>query len=97
MKIRKLVAAIDIKAQDELIQQPSICSQEDYCSAISCIESAINILAHAVQCDKEDIVAKESIANLAVVLLDLKSAHSDECSNDVESIPVAEIVEEVAE
>lgn len=97
MKIRKLVAATDVKASEECIQEPSICSQEDYSNAIGCIENAITILSHAVQCNKEDVVAKESIANLAVVLLDLKSAHCEDCSTKETSVPVDEVIEEVAE
>lgn len=95
MKIKKLVAAsnVQVKANQEAIDTScSIAAQEDYAGAIDCIQNAINFLAHTVQCDKEDIVAKESIANLAVILFDLKSAHpSDEA---VLSDPVEEVIVE---
>ena len=91
MKIRKLVAATDVKANAALSNDCSISAQEDYVGAIDCIQSAINLLAHVVQCNKEDIVAKESIANLAVVLLDLKSSQSSDTT--VADLPdVAEAV-----
>ena len=96
MKIRKLVAASDVqlKANDQIIEESS-CSmavQEDYSGAVDCIQNAINFLSHAVQCDKGDVIARESIANLAVVLLDLKSAHSTE--EAVTSDPVEEVIVE---
>ena len=93
MKIRKLVAASDVKACGNIEETPTICSQEDFANAIDCIQNAITILSHAVQCDNEDIVAKESIANLAVVLFDLKSAHQP--AAEPESTPVEEVIEEV--
>lgn len=81
MKIRKLVAETDvkttkssIKATTEIGDDCSIAAQQDYEGAIDCIQNAINMLAHTVQCNKNDVVARESIANLAVVLLDLKGA-----------------------
>ena len=95
MKIRKLVAATDVKACGEPTANCTISAQEDYTAAIDCIQSAINFLSHTVQCDRDDIVAKESIANLAVVLLDLKSAHSSVPNPD--SAPVEEVIAEPTE
>lgn len=94
MKIRKLVAATDANCCDHEQEGCTISAQQDYDGAISCIESAINLLAHTVHCDENDIVAKESIANLAVVLLDLKSAHSAEVVETPDSIPVENVIED---
>lgn len=91
MKIRKLVAATDV--ENDVCCEPSgscstLSAQEDYTSAIDCIQSAINFLAHTAQCNADDVVAKESIANLAVVLLDLKSSY-DSASTGLEEVTPA--------
>lgn len=74
MKIRKLVSASET-SNDKSNQ--SISAKQDYESATKCIQNAMNILAHTAKCNNDDIVAKESIANLAVVLLDIKGASSN--------------------
>lgn len=73
MKIRKLVAATEV---DTEIRESdcSISKHEDYENAIDCIKCAIEALSHAAKCDNDDVVAKDSIANLAVVLFDLKGS-----------------------
>ncbi len=82
MKIRKLVAETDVKTTksnvkaNDLIGDNCIASQQDYEGAIECIQNAIDMLAHVIHCNKDDVVAKESVANLAVVLLDLQSNSS---------------------
>lgn len=93
MKIRKLVAATDV--ENDVCCEPSgscstLSAQEDYTSAIDCIQNAINFLAHTAQCNSNDVVAKESIANLAVVLLDLKSSYSDASTTSEEIIPISD-------
>ena len=93
MKIRKLIAATDVKLDEMSPAGCSISAKEDYVGAIDCIQSAINLLAHTLQCNKEDIVARESIANLAVVLLDLKSSQSVDATVEAEPA-VVEVVEE---
>ena len=92
MKIRKLVAATDVKANELAEGSCTISAQEDYLGAIDCIQNAINMLAHTLSCNKEDVVAKESIANLAVILLDLKSAHQPAPSEEV--VPSEEVTVE---
>ena len=94
MKIRKLVAATDVKAEEQLSNDCSISAQEDYAGAIDCIQNAINLLAHTLQCNKDDIVAKESLANLAVVLLDLKSAQTADVASVPDAIESEPVLEE---
>lgn len=93
MKIRKLVQASEVIPTDS----PDSCSiamQEDYTSAIDCIQCAIKVLSHAAHCDPTEVVAKESIANLAVVMLDLKS-YLDCNKPDVPAAePISDIIEE---
>ena len=93
MKIRKLVAQTEVSCGEVNISETcTVSGQRDYEDAIQCIQSAISFLSHTVQCNKEDVVAKESIGNLAVVLLDLKSACSD--CDAPESAAVEDIITE---
>lgn len=74
MKIRKNKS---VKASDEIVvaevecnglpTEGTVCKYND---AICSIQAAIEILAAQAQ---DDAIAKESIANLSVVLMDLKS------------------------
>ena len=73
MKIRKLVQASEVVLDEQATEGCSISTQEDYNSAIDCIECAIKSLSHAAHCSSDNVVAKESIANLAVVMFDLKA------------------------
>lgn len=54
--------------EEELVEEVPVCSYEE---CIQHIHDAIDCLA---TCAKEDPIAKESIANLSVVLLDLQQA-----------------------
>lgn len=75
MKIKK---KSNVKASEEIMIQPlaTVCTEEPceltckYQAAIDLISSAIESLAEIA---KDDAVAKDSIANLGVVMLDLKA------------------------
>lgn len=55
-----------VKACDAIIVEESVCK---YANAINLISAAIESLAEIA---KDDQIAKDSIANLGVVMLDLK-------------------------
>lgn len=58
----------DVVADTPVVTEPATCK---YACAIDCISNAIECLAEVA---KDDQIAKDSIANLGVVLLDLKGS-----------------------
>lgn len=69
MKIQKTKSAV--KADTEILAQPEQVCNKDV--AIEYIQSAIDALSSCALEHPEDTVVSDSIANLGVVLLDLKS------------------------
>lgn len=56
----------------QTVNSNEVVKVSDYDNAIESIKCAIDSLGEALQKDRSDKVARESIANLGVVLLDLK-------------------------
>lgn len=70
MKISRVKAStVEVKAAEEL--QPEVKLPCKYDSAIELVKGAIDALGPIA---KDDIVAKESIINLSVILMDLKGS-----------------------
>lgn len=61
MRIAKVTKTSDIKSTNKVDE------------SLGHIKSAIDCLGEVVLSDREDVLAKESIANLSVVLFDLQS------------------------
>lgn len=68
MRIVKKTTNVSSSTKDESVQNQDVCANK-YSDALDCIKSAIDSLSKDA---KTDVVARESIANLSVVLFDLK-------------------------